>query len=85
MGWTFYDSKWHKLIGIVGLGYVYSDFKTAATTQDPTATWKARWEFSLMPDKVKVFHHHQGFQDFGSDSTGFRLNADQGVKVTIYL
>lgn len=83
LGYRFVDSSGQKLLGIAGVGFVYSEFKEDATTKNPTATWKVRWEFALVPDKVKAFHTQQGFRDFGSSSQGFRFNADQGLKITM--
>ena len=84
IGYQVFDTTLHKLEGSGGVGYVFQDFKTEPRTQDPTARWSIRWEWSAVPDKLVVFHRQQGFRDFGSDSSAFRLNADQGVRITIY-
>ena len=83
LGYQFYESARTTLALAVGLAYVNEHFTNSPSTQTPSGRWSLRWEHSVWPDRVKVFHRHEGFWDINAGNA-FRFNADQGVRITIY-
>ena len=83
LGYDFYDRKTSTLSVGAGPGFVYENFTTSPATVTPSAMWFVRWYQEFRGGDVTLFHHHQGFQDLAQDG-GFRLNADQGIRVKVY-
>jgi putative salt-induced outer membrane protein YdiY len=83
LGYDFYDRQTHSLSVGAGPGLVYENFTTSPATVTPSATWFVRWDQEFRGGDITLFHRHQGFQDLAQDG-GFRLNADQGIRVKIY-
>lgn len=83
LGYQFYESARTKLSLSAGLAYVNEHFTTLPKTETPSGRWSLRWEHAVWPDRVKVFHRHEGFWDINAGNA-FRLNADQGVRITVY-
>ncbi len=83
LGYQFYDTSRTALSIALGLAHVAEHFTTVPSTRTPSARWNIRWEHALWPDRVKVFHKHEGFWDLNAGNA-FRLNADQGLRVTVY-
>ena len=67
----------------LGLAHVNEHFTNSPNIQTPSVRWGLRWEYGLWPDRVKVFHRHEGFWDVNAGNA-FRLNADQGLRITVY-
>ncbi|MBI4003132.1 MAG: DUF481 domain-containing protein [Nitrospira defluvii] len=83
LGYQFYETASTTLSLSVGLAHVNEHFTNSPNTQTPTGRWSLRWEHALWPDRVKVFHRHEGFWDINAGNA-FRFNADQGVRITVY-
>lgn len=83
LGLQVLDFDMHKLAVIAGLAYVHEDYTTVPTTQTPTARWNVRWEYTVIPKILKLWHKHEGYRDF-LVRDALRVNADQGVRVTLY-
>jgi Putative salt-induced outer membrane protein len=83
LGYQFYESARTTLSLSVGLAHVSEHFTTAPNTQTPSGRWSVRWEHAVWPDRVKVFHRHEGFWDINAGNA-FRFNADQGIRITVY-
>lgn len=83
IGYEFLDQASHQLIAGTGPGVVYTNFTTEPSFMDPSVTWFLRWYYEAYRDIVKLYHNHQGWQDFGHGSA-FRLNATQGIRVKLY-
>jgi putative salt-induced outer membrane protein YdiY len=83
VGYQFYDSARTTLSTALGVAYVDEHFTTAPSSRTPSARWNVRWEHALWPDRVKVFHRHEGFYDLAAGNA-VRVNADQGLRVTVY-
>lgn len=83
LGYQFYETARTTLALSVGLAHVNEHFTNSPNTQTPSARWSVRWEHALWPDRVKVFHRHEAFYDLNSGNA-FRVNADQGVRITVY-
>lgn len=83
LGYQFYESPRTTLSLSVGLAYVSTHFTTAPNIQTPSGRWGLRWEHTLLPDRVKFFHRHEGFWDVYAGNA-FRINADQGIRITVY-
>ena len=83
LGYDLFDHKSHLLTFGAGPAVVYQNFTTEPNTLSPSAMWLVRWYRELRGGDLRLFHHHQGFQDFGA-SRAFRLNADQGIRVKIF-
>lgn len=83
LGYQFYESARTTLSLSAGLAYVNEHYTTIPASQTPSGRWGVRWEHTLWPDRVKVFHRHEGFWDV-NHGNGFRLNADQGIRITVY-
>lgn len=83
VGYQFLDTDRHKLAVVGGLSHVSEDYSTVPDTETPSLRWGVRWEYALVPDMVKLFHKHEGYQDFMTRSA-VRFFADQGVRVAVY-
>ncbi|GJL54249.1 MAG: hypothetical protein NPIRA02_13810 [Nitrospirales bacterium] len=83
LGYQFFDDEEHSLSAVVGPGYVLQDFKSRKTIQNPTGLWAVDWKYWLISNGVEVFLNHQGFQDFGEQSTAIRINSRQGLRVKL--
>ncbi len=83
LGYQFYESARTTLSLSVGLAHVNEHFTNSPNTQTPSGRWSLRWEHAIWPDRVKVFHRHEGFWDINAGNA-FRFNADQGVRITVY-
>lgn len=83
LGYQFYETPTTTLSLSGGLAHVSENFTNSPNTQTPSARWSLRWEHSLWPDRVKVFHRQEGFWDINAGNA-FRLNADQGLRITVY-
>ena len=82
LGYDLIDSDQHLLTVGTGPAAVYQDFTTTAATIAPSTTWWARYELRLRNDDVILFHRQQGFKDLGHGE-GTRVNADQGIRISI--
>jgi putative salt-induced outer membrane protein YdiY len=82
LGYQFLDTARATLSVVSGLAYVSEDYIDATSTKTPSARWGVRSEFVLVPDRVKFFHRHEGFYDFG-ERGALRIFADQGLRVTL--
>ena len=82
LGYDILASKQQLLTVAAGPAAVYQDYTTTPATMTPSATWGLRAEFRFRGDDVILFHKHVGFKDLGQGS-GTRVNADQGIRVTI--
>ncbi len=83
LGYQFYDSARTTLSVALGLAHVDEHFTTSPNTRTPSSRWNLRWEHALLPDRIKVFHRHEGFYDLNGGNA-IRVNADQGLRVTVY-
>lgn len=83
LGYDFYDRQTRSLSVGAGPSLVYENFTTSPDTVVPSAMWFVRWYQEFRGGDVTLFHHHQGFRDLARDG-GFRLNADQGIRVKVY-
>ncbi len=83
LGYQFFDSEEHTLALIGGTGFVHQDFKSRPTIRNPTGLWSIKWQYWLITDGVEVFLDHQGFRDFGNESTGLRMNSSQGLRIKL--
>lgn len=83
LGYQFYETGTTTLSLSAGIAHVNEHFTNSPNTQTPSARWSLRWEHGLWPDRVKVFHRHEGFWDINAGNA-FRFNADQGLRITVY-
>lgn len=83
LGYQFYETARTTLSLSIGLAHVSEHFTNSPSTQTPSGRWSLRWEHGLWPDRVKLFHRHEGFYDINAGNA-FRFNADQGVRITVY-
>lgn len=83
LGYQFYDTPRTTLSLSIGLAHVSEHFTNSPNTQTPSGRWSLRWEYGLWPDRVKLFHRHEGFYDIQAGNA-FRFNADQGIRITVY-
>jgi len=83
LGYQFYETASTTLSLSAGLAHVNEHFTNSPNTQTPSGRWSLRWEQTLWPDRVKVFHRHEGFWDINAGNA-FRFNADQGLRITVY-
>ena len=83
IGYQFFDTGRTSLSGSPGLGYVNEHYTTVPQTQTASAKWGVRFEHKLFPDRLSIFHKHDGFYDL-AHGNGMRINADTGVRVFVY-
>ncbi|MCA9473512.1 MAG: DUF481 domain-containing protein [Nitrospirales bacterium] len=83
LGYQFFDSEEHTLAISAGPGFVLQDFQSRATIRNPTGLWSIDWKYWLIPNGVEVFVDHQGFQDFGGNSSALRVNSRQGFRLKL--
>jgi putative salt-induced outer membrane protein YdiY len=82
LGYQFMDTQRATVSVVTGLAYVSEHYTNAPSVKTPAARWGLRTEFTLVPDRVKLFHKHEGFYDFG-ERGAMRVFADQGLRVTL--
>jgi putative salt-induced outer membrane protein YdiY len=82
LGYDFLDREHHILSISPGPAMVYQDFDTEAPTITPSLAWILRYQFMFKGDDVVFYHKEMVFKDLGHGSAT-RVNADQGVKVSI--
>ncbi len=83
LGYQFFDSQEHTLEIVGGPGFVLQDFRSRQTIRNPTGLWSINWKYWLITDGVEVFLDHQGFRDFGEESTALRVNSSQGLRIKL--
>lgn len=82
LGFQFIDTQRASISVVTGLAHVSEHYTNSLSIKTPSARWSLRTEFVLIPDRVKLFHKHEGFLDFGERSV-LRVFADQGIRVTL--
>ncbi len=82
VGYQFVDTARLTLAAEVGAGYVNEDFRAGPTTRTATAQWGIQVEFQALSERVRVFHKHEGFRDFGG-RRAVRILADQGIRISL--
>ncbi|MDO9116580.1 MAG: DUF481 domain-containing protein [Nitrospira sp.] len=82
LGYQFIDTQRASISVVTGLAHVSEHYTNAPSIKTPSARWSLRTEFVLIPDRVKLFHKHEGFLDFDQRSA-LRIFADQGLRVTL--
>lgn len=82
LGYQFVDTKRATVSAVAGLAYVGEDYTNAPQTTTAAGRWSLRVELALIPDRVKFFHKHEGFYDFG-ERGALRVFADQGLRITV--
>jgi putative salt-induced outer membrane protein YdiY len=82
LGYDLLDREHHTLTMAAGPAAVYQDFTTEPPTMTPSIAWLLRYQFMFRGDDVVFFHKHQVFKDV-SHGSATRVNADQGIKVSI--
>ena len=83
LGYQFFETEEHTLAIVAGPGFVLQDFQSRATIRNPTGLWSVDWRYWVFPNGVEVFLDHQGFQDFGKESTALRVNSRQGLRIKL--
>ncbi len=83
IGYQFFDTGRTSLSSSTGLGYVNEHYTTIPQTQTASARWGVRFEHKLLPDRLTIFHRHDGFYDL-QHGNGMRINADTGLRVFVY-
>ena len=82
LGYDLLDREHHTLSVAAGPAAVYQNFTHEPSTMTPSTTWLLRYQFMLRGDDVVFFHKHGVFKDVGHGSAT-RVNADQGLRVSI--
>lgn len=83
IGYQFLDTKRQTLAVTLGFGYVYENYTNQDVTQAPAGRWAVRWDYALIPDRIHLFHKHEGYRDFGTRNAT-RVLADQGMRIMVY-
>ncbi|HJR77551.1 MAG TPA: DUF481 domain-containing protein [Nitrospiraceae bacterium] len=83
IGYQFFDTGRTSLSGSTGMSYVNEHYTTVPQTTTASAKWGVRFEHKLLPDRLTIFHKHDGFYDL-EHGNGMRINADTGVRVFVY-
>lgn len=81
-GYQLFDTPRATVSAVAGLAHVSEHYTNAPSVETPSTRWSLRTEFVLIPDRVRFFHKHEGFVDFG-ERTALRLFADQGLRITL--
>jgi putative salt-induced outer membrane protein YdiY len=82
LGYQFIDTPRATVSAVAGLAHVSEHYTNAPSVETPSTRWSLRTEFVLVPDRVRLFHKHEGFVDFG-ERTALRFFADQGLRITL--
>lgn len=82
LGYQFLDTQRVTVSAVAGLAHVSEHYINAPSVKTPSARWSLRTEFVLIPDRVKLFHKHEGFLDF-DERSALRVFADQGLRVNL--
>jgi putative salt-induced outer membrane protein YdiY len=82
-GYQFLDTKRTQLSADVGMAYVNQDFKTQPDTNAPSGRWSLTLNHVFIPDVLIFFHRDEAYYDVKAPN-GYRLRADQGVRLPIY-
>jgi putative salt-induced outer membrane protein YdiY len=83
VGYQLLQTNRTTLSAVVGLAYVNTHFTTEPRIQTPSNRWSIRWEHIIAPERVTLFHKQDGFYDLSSGNA-LRINADQGVRISLY-
>lgn len=83
LGYQFLDTRRTTLSWELGLAYVNEHYTNTPSTQTPSSRWGVRWEYAVVPDRIRLFHRHEGFYDL-NEGNALRLIAEQGVRITLY-
>jgi putative salt-induced outer membrane protein YdiY len=83
VGYQFLESRRKILSAEVGLAYVNEHFTTTESQQTPSAHWALKYDHAVLPDRLSVFHKHDGYYDLAAGNA-VRVLADQGVRVVVY-
>jgi putative salt-induced outer membrane protein YdiY len=65
-----------------GLGYFDEDYKYSEDKNYLTARWALRANWPISPDKIIIFHRHEGFPGL-EDASDLYILTEQGVRFSI--
>ncbi len=82
LGYQFLETPRATIAAVGGLAYVSEHYINAPSVKTPSARWGLRTEFVLVPDRIRFFHKHEAYYDFG-ERGALRVIADQGMRVTL--
>jgi putative salt-induced outer membrane protein YdiY len=82
-GYQFLESRRKTLSAEIGLAYVNEHFTTTESHQTPSAHWGLKYDHAVLPERLSVFHKHDGYYDLAAGNA-MRVLADQGVRVVVY-
>jgi putative salt-induced outer membrane protein YdiY len=83
VGYQFLESRRKTLSVEVGMAYVNEHFTTTESHQTPSAHWALKYDHAVLPERLSVFHKHDGYYDLAAGNA-MRILADQGVRVVVY-
>jgi putative salt-induced outer membrane protein YdiY len=83
VGYQFLESRRKTLSIEVGMAYVNEHFTTTESHSTPSAHWALKYDHAVIPDRLSVFHKHDGYYDLAAGNA-MRILADQGVRVVVY-
>ena len=65
----------------VGPSYVNDDFEAAPDDDYMAGRWGADFSLKVIPDRIRVFHSHEGYYSF--DDQSVYVTSETGVRLTI--
>ena len=82
VGYQILDTDRTKLSAEAGPSYVNEDYDEAKDNRYAAARWSVRFEFDIVPERIKLFHLDEGFYSLEESDTWFVLT-EQGVRFTL--
>ncbi len=87
LGYQFLETKRTDLSYEMGVSYVNEDFRPSPGDPDPDRSYAAgRWslnlDYKVIPDKINLFHFHEGFFGF-EDLSNVVIRSRQGLRFTV--
>lgn len=81
IGYQVLDTALLKLMVKAGLGWVNQNFDVAEDDSYTAARESATLDVPLVPDRVLLFHNHDGYYGLGDDNLFFRMS--NGARVSL--
>lgn len=82
LGYQFLEDERKKLSLEFGVSYFNEDFRKAEDDSFASGRWAVSAEYKLIPDKIFLFHFHEGYFGF-EDIKDVYLRSEQGVRFTV--
>ena len=82
LGYQFFDTSRLSLFVEAGPSYVNEDYDVAEDRSYASGRWSLRFDWQIVPDRVKFFHFQQGYVNV-EDTGDYLFRSEQGFQLPL--